>query len=229
MQYIGVIVLTLMFWKLIQKKNYAEMGLINIKLGYKNLIKGLLIGCISITIVFITLLYSKNLKSGNLLVNDVDSINNLKNIIIFICIGFSEEVLFRGLILSNLKQMYKNSVAIGVASGIFALMHGFNSGICVLGYINLFIAGVLFSYMVIKSKNLWFPIGYHITWNYFEGAIFGFKVSGINVKSIYTIKSLQDNVLTGGRFGPEGGLIVTIVLFLGLIYTWKFIDCSKHG
>ncbi len=66
-------------------------------------------------------------------------------------------------------------------------------------------------------------IGYHITWNYFQGDIFGFLVSGNVTDSIYTIRTINSNIINGGSFGPEGGIVVTALLIVTILITYKFI------
>jgi membrane protease YdiL (CAAX protease family) len=97
-------------------------------------------------------------------------------------------------------------------------MHGMNLNVTVIALINIFLVGLLFAYMTIKSENLWMAIGYHITWNYFQGNIFGFEVSGNVVEGVYSTKSVTESVINGGKFGPEGGLIVTAIILLGFVY-----------
>ena len=110
---------------------------------------------------------------------------------------------------------------------IFAALHLGNEGIDVLSFINLFLVGVLFAYMFMKSKNIWMPIGYHITWNYFQGYIWGFGVSGISVDGLYKIENVTNNIINGGAFGPEGGIIVTIVTCLMFIFVYWFYRDEK--
>ena len=73
-----------------------------------------------------------------------------------------------------------------------------------------------------KSKNIWMPIGYHITWNYFQGYIWGFQVSGITTSGLYKIENINNNIINGGLFGPEGGLIVTIVTCIAFYIVYKY-------
>jgi hypothetical protein len=135
----------------------------------------------------------------------------------FILVGFAEELLCRGYIISVLRQT-KSIPAIYIISGaIFALMHSANPGIGLLPYINLILIGMLWAYSYMKSGNIWLPIGYHITWNYFQGNVFGFKVSGTTEKGILTTSYTNNNILNGGDFGPEGGLFVTLVIVLGYL------------
>ena len=92
-----------------------------------------------------------------------------------------------------LKQTKKSWIPIIVSSVIFALMHSMNAGISLLAYINLFLFGISMGYLFIKTENIWMCIGYHITWNYFQGDVFGFLVSGNVTDSIYSIRTISPN------------------------------------
>ena len=107
-----------------------------------------------------------------------------------------------------------------VSSLIFGVAHLLNPNVAVLGIINIFLVGLLFAYMYDKTKSLWMPIGYHITWNYFQGNVFGFPVSGTTPHGLYGIDvSMGNNWLTGGSFGLEGGLLATLMIVLGFVVT----------
>ncbi len=70
-------------------------------------------------------------------------------------------------------------------------------------------------------------IGYHITWNYFQGNVFGFKVSGINTRGIWSTVYDKNTIFNGGEFGPEGGIFVTAIILLGFFFVrWYYRD--KH-
>lgn len=221
-QCICIILFVFLFWKVLDKKPIREIGLIHIKEGYKDLINGLLFGAISLTLVFTILYLTGSVKLVNPLNKPNFSISLLTGLILFIFVGINEEMFARGYCFTVLKQTGIKWIPIVVSSIIFALMHSLNSGISLLSYFNLFLFALLAVYMVIKSKNLWLSIGYHITWNYFEGNIFGFLVSGQGADGIYNVKNSVDNIINGGSFGPEGGLVVTLILILGFIYMWKF-------
>ena len=128
-----------------------------------------------------------------------------------------------------LKQTGNKWVAIIVSSIIFSVMHSLNPNMSILSYLNLFLVALLFAYMFLKSNNLWLPIGYHITWNYFQGYIFGFQVSGQSTESLYKLNVPVNNIITGGGFGPEGGLVVTFIIIIGYIYMWKFYKPQLLG
>ena len=64
----------------------------------------------------------------------------------------------------------------------------------------------------LQKKNLWAAIGIHFAWNYAQGPIFGFAVSGLEVRSLLEVEHLGSSILTGSEFGLEGSLIALLVL-----------------
>ena len=103
----------------------------------------------------------------------------------------------------------------------------FNDAFSLIPFINIVLAGLLFGYMFIRSGSIWMPIGYHITWNYVQGNVFGFRVSGMEVQGLITTRYAQDNIINGGAFGPEGGVIDTIVILLGFLFVWWYYRKSR--
>ncbi len=216
LQNLALIGSSMIIWKVFEKKKVTFMGLINIKEGYKELGIGLLLGAVTITIVGIVLLLIGEVKLVNSLSKPNISYELLSGLIAFIAVGFGEEIFGRAYCMSVLKQTRNKYVILGVSSAIFAAMHLGNNGVSILALINLFLVGILFGYMFIKSGNVWMPIGFHITWNYFQGYILGFQVSGNEVKGIYQLQNAGNSFINGGAFGPEGGIVVTAILIITL-------------
>ena len=215
-----LIISCIIIWKLFEKKKINKMGITSIKKGYKELAIGLVLGAITMSIVAVIIIAIGDVKLVNPISKPQVSISLLYGLIGFIFVGFGEEILSRGYIMSVLKQTRNKWLILIGPALIFAALHLGNEGIDVLAFINLFLVGVLFAYMFMKSKNIWMPIGYHITWNYFQGYIWGFGVSGISVNGLYKVENVTNNIINGGAFGPEGGIIVTIVtcLTFGIVY-----------
>ncbi len=221
------IISCIIIWKIFEKKKINKMGITSIKNGYKELGIGLILGAITMSIVAISIIAIGNVKLVNSISKPQISISLLYGLISFIFVGFGEEILSRGYIMSVLKQTRNIWLILIGPALIFAALHLGNEGIDVLSFINLFLVGVLFAYMFMKSKNIWMPIGYHITWNYFQGYIWGFGVSGISVDGLYKIENVTNNIINGGAFGPEGGIIVTIVTCLMFIFVYWFYRDEK--
>ena len=207
--------------KFIDKKKFKDIGFTSLKYGYKNLIVGFLIGAFSIAIIVlilsvsgaITIVKNSNTKTYYL----------LWGLYTFILVGLEEELMSRGYFINALNQMGKPWLSVLISSIIFSLMHILNPNIVFLGLLNIFLIGVLFSYMYIKTGNLWMPIGYHISWNYFQGYIFGFSVSGNAVRGIYNAFP-KNNFLSGGEFGLEGGVIATLVILITFLILYYYFE-----
>ena len=118
-------------------------------------------------------------------------------LILYIFVGFAEEILGRGYIISVMKQTRNIPLMVIVSAVVFSLMHIFNSSFSLIPFINIVLIGVVFSLMYIWSGNLWMCIGYHIAWNYFQGNVFGFPVSGMESKGIITTIYSENNIING--------------------------------
>lgn len=229
------IIIPVLIWKFIIKRPLFNMGLTPLKRNYRELLTGLLFGTVSMTIVFLLLVATGNATVQTWLPHF--TWEQLLYIFIFISVGFAEEIMGRGYIMSVLRQTRSVPAIMLISAVIFALMHSMNSGIALLPYINLALVGILFAYIYIKSGNIWMSIGYHITWNYFQGYVYGFKVSGTDSSGILTTQYHTNNILNGGTFGPEGGLFVTIVVLSGILFvkyyyrnsTYDFIASEPAG
>lgn len=142
-------------------------------------------------------------------------------------IGFYEELLNRGYLIKNLSEGFlavlsSPSLAVLAASLIsaacFGLLHAANPNSSLGSTLNICLAGVFLGAGFLLTGQLAVPIGLHISWNFFQGSIYGFPVSGASFFSprILQIRQLGPDLWTGGPFGPEGGLLGTFVMLLGL-------------
>ena len=226
--FICVLIAVFMFLKE-EKKSFKSIGLTSIKKGYKDLVIGLLFGIASISFVFFMLLGTKNITVTNPSKPYFSSYAVI-GLIIYVFVGIGEELLSRGYCITALNQMKKPWLSVVISACIFSSLHFFNPNVKPLGLINIILVGVLFGYMYVKSGNLWMPIGYHITWNYFQGSVYGLNVSGFDVEGIFHSYVLKNNILTGGAFGPEAGILTTIVIIIGFLIVWKLpLSFNKKG
>ncbi|WP_132745220.1 CPBP family intramembrane glutamic endopeptidase [Scopulibacillus darangshiensis] len=78
--------------------------------------------------------------------------------------------------------------------------------------------GVLFAYMYLLTGKLWLSIGFHIAWNYFQGTIYGFPVSGQGDHGVFMTRIDANHLLlNGGELGPEAGILISILIILNLV------------
>ena len=147
-------------------------------------------------------------------------------------VAFYEEVVFRGYILNNLLASVNKWLALLITAILFALAHSANPDFSIIPAINIFLAGILLGINYIYTKNLWFAIMLHFSWNFFQGPILGYKVSGLNMQSLLE-RELQGNVFfTGGNFGFEGSILATLLytaacITLVCVYEKKYAHHSQ--
>jgi len=100
------------------------------------------------------------------------------------------------------------------------LSHLANPNWSLLAIVNLTVGGVFLAFAYLRTRQLWLPIGIHIGWNFFQGPVFGFPVSGTDSFTLINHTVNGPELLTGGAFGPEAGLINLLIVAIGaaLIY-----------
>lgn len=120
-----------------------------------------------------------------------------------------EELAFRGGVFRILEEAFGTAVALAVSAVLFGLVHALNPGATVVSTAAIALeAGVLLGAAYAVTRNLWFPIGLHLGWNFTEGGIFGVAVSGGSIgKGIFTVSLTGPTLLTGGKFGPEASVM----------------------
>jgi len=127
-----------------------------------------------------------------------------------------EELLFRGYPYQKMRR-WSRPAAIVVLSLLFALAHMGNRGVTVIAFTNLVIAGVLLALAYELYERLWFPIGLHLAWNLVSGPIIGYPVSGFVTDPTVIVTHVSGPpALTGGAFGLEGSIGVTIAELLAI-------------
>ncbi len=148
-------------------------------------------------------------------------------LVVFSSVGWYEELLFRGYWLQNLAEGLSVRWAILISSLVFSLAHTFNPDYSVNALLGLLLAGVFFAYAYQQTGQLWLPIGVHIGWNFFEGTIYGFRVSGLDAFRLVQ-QSIEGPALwTGGGFGPEAGLMLLPGLAIGTLLVYLYAQLRK--
>ena len=132
-------------------------------------------------------------------------------------IAFTEEMVFRGYILNNLMESMNKWVALGLSAILFMFAHASNPGITSIAAINLFLAGLLLGINFIYTRNIWFAICFHFSWNFLQGPVLGYEVSGLPLQSVLQPALQGPWWLTGGSFGLEGSFVATGLFLLALL------------
>ena len=213
-QLFGTLFTVWIFQKFVNRESFTSIGLEFS--GYKDdFVSGLLLGIGLIVLGFGTLYIFNFLSVASIQFSLIDQLFYLS---LFAVVSLNEEIAIRGYILQNLSSSFNKYIALVLSSLVFMIMHIGNPNMSAVPLFNLFLAGLLLGVYCIHKNNLWFPIGAHITWNYFQGPVLGFEVSGNDVDSIF-IQSLDGSeLITGGEFGFEGSIILTVLMIIGIVY-----------
>ncbi len=132
--------------------------------------------------------------------------------------GAAEEVLIRGWMMPVLGARYRPWIGVILSSVFFAVMHGLNPNLSTLALFNLFLYALFAALYALRDGSLWGVCALHSVWNWAEGNIFGLEVSGSETGGgmLLNLMEAGPDWFTGGAFGPEGGLAVTLVLLCGI-------------
>ncbi len=206
--FLSILLITWVFMKFIEKKPLQSIGL-DIQNRSKDIMLGLILGFLLIAFGFVVLLTLGYLQIEGF---SFDPLSTLTFVAILTFVALNEEIVMRGYILSRFMESMNRYIALAISALLFMLMHSMNPNLGLVPVINLFIAGIFLGISYIHTKNLWFPIALHFAWNFSQGPIFGFEVSGLKLQGIIQQEISGNPLITGGEFGLEGSLLVTILI-----------------
>lgn len=232
-KYYGFIIMTgtaLLYWKIVEKKTLAEMGIT------KN-VGSYFIGVI-ISIVLLTVSIVVGIAVDGFMYHGMYKNPDIPMLLLltggFMIQGATEEVLCRGIVLHAIKDKCSISAAIAVSTALFILPHlsSLLSGKLVygvIGVINLILISIIFSLLTIRFKSIWAACGLHSFWNSILYCVLGLNLSGNDKKvaAIFNIQSIGNNVWNGGQYGIESSIITTFVLAFAIVVFKCFHAHSK--
>jgi hypothetical protein len=140
-------------------------------------------------------------------------------LVLFAVAAVNEEATFRGYPFQRLVESITPGGAIAVSSALFGLMHLGNPHHTWISTTNTMLVGVPLAIAYLRTRSLWMPIGMHFIWNFLTGFLMGLPVSGITFPASILQAQIHGAVwLTGAEYGPEGGLMATIIILLATLY-----------
>jgi membrane protease YdiL (CAAX protease family) len=215
--FIGTFLVIGLFMQFVDKEKFIDLGF-KTKGKLKEFIVGIVAGLIVMGLGYY-LLSSMGQLSFQSINFDMQEI--LISFLLFTIVAIVEETLLRGYVLRNLMYSFNKYIALIWSSILFSLMHGFNPNIDTFALIELFLAGILLGQSYIYTKNLWFPIALHFSWNFFQ-THFGFNVSGQDTYSLIEFSIVENNLWNGGDFGFEGSWLSIISSIIMIILVERY-------
>ena len=230
------------FWiagRYIDKRSFKDFGFNINKNWWRDFVFGFLLSGVLISIIFIVeksfgwiniVGVFKNEKE--LYINFPFAVALIIGLLAYSVLALWEEVFFRGYFLKNLSEGLNNNffrvkgaliLAFIISSVFFGMAHFSNPNITIIGIINIILLGIFLGLPYVLTGELAIPIALHISWNFFQGLIFGFPLSGGQDEiSVFSINQSGPEIWTGDAFGPEAGLFSVFAMLVGcgIIILW---------
>lgn len=202
--YIVIAGVTLLYWKIIEKKSLSKMGLTK---NFGSYFIGAIIGIILIAIS-VAIIISMGSIEYNGIFENVDIFVIMLFVGGFIIQGATEEFLCRGIVLHALKEKTSLWIAIAVSTVMFVIPHWsslFAGEVIygVIGITNLVFISIIFSLLTIRFKSIWVACGLHSFWNAVLYSVLGLNLSGndemvtaiFNMRSVGKIYGMVENMV----------------------------------
>ena len=168
------------------------------------------------------------LLAGGVSVAGVNSFSPslLQTWVFFFFVALFEETACRGFLLGRMMDAGVNKfAALFLSSAVFSCLHLANPNFAAVPFVNLLLAGVLLGSAYIYTRNLWFAIMLHWFWNWLQGPVLGFEVSGNRIgDSLLTLQTPDAPLLNGGPFGFEGSLVCTVLMVAGIFLVMRYYE-----
>ena len=214
------IAVVLLYWKLIEKKPFAKLGVTK---RFGNFFVGAVAG-----VLLLAVCIAGVMLAGGIRFSGVSEKHDLAMIALmfggFIVQSAMEEFLCRGLVFSSLKEKTSLPVAVSVSTVVFIVPHLSNllagsTALKVTALLNLILISVIFSMIMLYFDSIWAACGLHAFWNAFLSCVVGLNVSGVESgeNTLLTFTSAGESVLNGGEYGIEASVVTTAVLAAGAV------------
>jgi len=135
--------------------------------------------------------------------------------------AFFEELFIRGYLFAVMRRVAGWKMALIVTSVVFGLMHIANPHVDAESILAVTVAGFFLGAILLATKSLYAAGAAHFAWNWVMAGALHISVSGLPAQDpdYRTIETGPD-WLTGGPWGPEGGLAAVVLMFIAIFYLY---------
>ena len=204
-----------------ESRSLGDLGLAWRDTSSRNFGIGLMLGiggaCLAVVPAVVLGLASFQSVTGN----DYSWRSSLFTPLLLLCGAAGEEIAFRGFVLQSLMRAYGAWASILGVGALFGLLHATNPSATTLSVMNTAGFGALFGLALLRSHDLWFPIGIHFGWNA-TLPFFGVQLSGLTIRVTgYKLVWKAGELWSGGNYGPEASLLATLVLVVLFVTVFR--------
>lgn len=218
-----LIAVSLLYWRLIEKRGLSEMGVT------KNFTGWFVGGGIGVLLIIVSV--SAIMITGTIKPYCFSTTLNIRMLLLMLG-GYAiqsaaEEFLCRGLVFGALKDKVSLPVALGASTLVFILPHmgtltGARPWFTLSGVINLIVISCVLSFITLRTQSIWAACGLHSLWNFVLECVCGLTVSGSEgaSTSVINMHSVGENLLNGGKYGIEASIITALVTGAAAVLLW---------
>lgn len=210
----------------LDQRSFTSLGLPWTRTALLDLAAGVSIALVMMTVIFLVLLLGGWVEITGFGWQDQETAAWFNSVLtfffIFVMGAWLEELLVRGYWLQNLEDGLNLFWGVLLSSAVFSVLHLLNPGASLLSSIGIFLAGLFFAFSYLVTRRLWLPMGLHFGWNFFLGPVLGMAVSGIDTPSMLVTNLAGPEIITGGVFGPEAGLVLLPGLVVGALLVYAY-------
>ena len=217
---LSVFIVTFLMMRFLDRRPFSDLGF-NLKGRGKDILYGFLMAVLNYAIGFGVCLLTGQIEVVGVHLHWSDL---LLSGLFFAMVAIVEETMMRGYVLGRLLRTRLNKfISLLISSLLFALLHLMNPNVAFLPMLNLVLGGLLLGASYLYTRNLWFPVSLHFFWNWIQGPVLGYEVSGNRFcETLFSLRLSANNLINGGAFGFEGSLVCTVLatLFTLFIIWW---------
>ena len=154
----------------------------------------------------------------------------------FLLVALFEETLFRGFVFQRFVEGAGAWPAMITLALVFALAHWGNPDMTgatkVWATIDTGLGAIVLGLGYLRTRSLAFPVGFHFAWNWTQGGLLGFDVSGFDQAGwLQPLLLDRPEWVTGGSFGPEASVFAVIVdlTLIGLLWKWRGAGAGRSA
>jgi hypothetical protein len=143
-----------------------------------------------------------------------------------VLVALWEENLFRGFLFQRLVDGLGAWPAQVILALLFAQAHWGNPGMHgatkAWATLDIALAAVFLGLAYLRTRSLALPIGIHLGWNWTQGNVLGFGVSGTSVQHgwVHPVFQGKPEWMSGGAFGLEASLFGVLAVLVGILLLW---------
>ena len=216
----SVVIATWIMLRRVEKLPWSTVGLDRTAAGPKLILRGAAFGAITIGVASLLLLATHMMRVDRTLPGSWWGEAGHSTIVLLPA-AFFEELFIRGYVFAVLRRASGWRLALIVTSAVFGLLHAWNPGADAESILAVTVAGFFLGAILLATRSLYAAGAAHFAWNWVMSGALHIAVSGVpSADPGYRVVETGPDWLTGGGWGPEGGLAAVAVMFIAIFYLY---------